>query len=148
MAGTHPLVVKGVLGVSQIEDNARVGLGTAAVGKLLAEIDRAVEVQAAVLVEINVQSLEVGGGVDDANFARLHKVVGDEEVALVGADLDVVRADGRLDLIGVVETLDVVQVADVEGGDVVGSGQGKVDEASVLGDVGAAGVLVTSTIVS
>jgi hypothetical protein len=58
-------------------------------------------------------------------------------VLLVGRDLDVVRADGRLVLVRVVETLDVVQVADVEGCDVVGCCEGQVDEAAVLGDVGA-----------
>jgi hypothetical protein len=58
-------------------------------------------------------------------------------VALVRRDLDVVRADGRLDLVWVVEPLDVVEVADVEGCDVVGGREGQVDEAAVLGDVGA-----------
>jgi hypothetical protein len=58
-------------------------------------------------------------------------------VLLVRRDLDVVRADGRLVLVRVVEALDVVQVADVERCDVVGGCQGQVDEAAVLGDVGA-----------
>ena len=42
---------------------------------------------------------------------------------LVGSDLDVVRPDGRLIFIGVVEALDVVQVGDIEGSDVVGGGE-------------------------
>jgi len=116
-----------------------VRLAAAAVGELAAEVDGAVEAQAAVVEDVDVQRLEVGGGVDDADRARLHKVVGHEQVLLVGRDLDVVRADGRLVLVGVVETLDVVQVADVEGGNVVGGGEGQVDEAAVLGDVGAGG---------
>lgn len=58
-------------------------------------------------------------------------------MALVGSDLDVVRADGRLVLVGVVQTLDVLQVADVEGGNVVGGRQGEVGEAAILRNVGA-----------
>lgn len=42
---------------------------------------------------------------------------------LVRSDLDVVRANGGLVLIGVVKTLDVVQVGDIEGSDVVGGGE-------------------------
>lgn len=56
---------------------------------------------------------------------------------LVRSNLDVVRSDGGLVLIGVVKALDIVQVADVEGGDVVGRGEGQVEEAAILADVGA-----------
>jgi len=58
-------------------------------------------------------------------------------VLLVGRHLEVVGADGRLNLIRVVEPLDVVEIADVERGNVVGSGQGQVKEPAVLGEVGA-----------
>lgn len=131
------LVVQRLRGISQIEHDARVGLGATAVGKLLAKVDGPVEVQAAVIEDVDVQRLEVGRRVDDADLARLHKVVGDEEVLLVGGDLDVVRANGRLVLVGVVQALDVVQVADVEGGDVVGGRQGEVGEAAILRKIGA-----------
>ena len=114
-------------------------LGTTAVGKLALEVDGAVEAEAAVVEDVDVQGLEVGGGVDQAKVAGLHKVVGGDKVLLVGCDLDVVGADGGLLLIRVVEPLDVVQVADVESRDVVGSSQREVEEAAVLGDVGAAG---------
>ncbi len=83
------------------------------VRKLPAEVDRAVEAQAAVIVDVDIQRLEVGRGVDQADLAGLDEIVGDKQVALVGRDLDVVRADGRLVLVRVVEALDVVQVADV-----------------------------------
>jgi hypothetical protein len=47
-----------------------------------------------------------------------------------------VGTDGGLDLVRVVEALDVVEVADVKGGDVVCGRQGEVREASVLRDIG------------
>ncbi len=92
--------------------------------KLPAKVNAAIKAQTAIVQDIDVQRLEVGGRVDQADLARLHKVVGHHEVALVGRDLDVVRADGGLIFVRVVETLDVRKVADVEGGDVVGGGEG------------------------
>ena len=47
---------------------------------------------------------------------------------LVRSDLDVVRANGGLVLIGVVKTLDVVQVGDIEGSNVVGGGESDCNE--------------------
>lgn len=88
------------------------------------EIDAAVKVQAPVGVDVDVERLEVRGGVDEADLARLDKVVGDDDVLLVGRDLNVVRADGGLGFVRVVEALDVAQVGDVERGDVVCSGDG------------------------
>lgn len=58
---------------------------------------------------------------------------------LVGSDLDVVRTDGGLVLIGVIQTLNVRQVADVKSGNVVGGCEGEVEEATVLGDIRARG---------
>lgn len=95
-------------------------LRTTAVRELAREIDRAVEVEATVVLNVDVQSLEVSGSVDDADVAGLHEVVGDDDVFLVGRDFDVVRAEGGLVGVRVVEALDVVEVGDVEGGDVVG----------------------------
>lgn len=88
-------------------------LSTTTIGELLGEVNRAVERKAAVLLEVDVQSLEVSRGVDDTNIASLDEVVGDDQVLLVGSDLEIVRSDGRLVLIGVIQTLNVVQVADV-----------------------------------
>lgn len=47
------------------------------VGKLLGEVNRAVETQTAVVVEVDVQRLEVSRGVDDTDLAGLDKVIGD-----------------------------------------------------------------------
>ena len=118
------LVVYRVLRISEIKHNSRMRLRPTTVRKLLSEVDRPVKAERAVLIDINVQRLEVGWSVDDANVAGLHEVIGDDDVLLVGSDLDVVRSDSRLVFIGVVEALDVVQVGDVEGGDVVGGGEG------------------------
>jgi hypothetical protein len=103
--------------------------------KVRLKVNGAVEVQASIRVDVDVERLEISGGVDEADVAGLHEVVGDDDVLLVGSHLDVVGTDAGLVLIGVVETLDVVEVADVEGCDVVGGGEGQVDELTVLGDV-------------
>lgn len=103
------------------------------------EVDGAVEAQGAVVLDVDVEGLEVSRGVDEADLAGLDEVVGDDEVLLVGGDLEVVGADGGLDDVGVVEALDVVEVGDVEGGDVVSGGQGEVGKAAVLGEIGVDG---------
>lgn len=107
-------------GVGQIEHDGRMRFCSSAIGVRPGEIDRAVEVQGTVRVDVDVQRLEVGRGVDQANIAGLHKVVGDDDVLLVRSDFDVMRANGRLSLVRVVEALRVAQVRDVECGDVVG----------------------------
>lgn len=88
-------------------------LSTTTIGELLGEVNRAVEGKAAVLLEVDVERLEVSRGVDDTDVASLDEVVGDDQVLLVGSDLQIVRSDSRLVLIGVIQTLDVVEVADV-----------------------------------
>lgn len=88
-------------------------LSTTTIGELLGEVNRAVERKAAVLLEVDVERLEVSRGVDDTDVASLDEVVGDDQVLLVGSDLQIVRSDSRLVLIGVIQTLDVVEVADV-----------------------------------
>jgi hypothetical protein len=131
------LVVERVLGVSEVKDNTGVRLGSPAVGKLLVEVNSAVERKASILLEINVKSLEVSWGIDDTNLASLDEVISDNQVLLVRSDLDVMGSDGGLVLIGVIETLDVVQVTNVKGGDMVGGGQGSVEVLAILADVGA-----------
>lgn len=88
-------------------------LSTTTIGELLGEVNRAVERKAAILFKVDVERLEVSRGVDDTNVASLDEVVGDDQVLLVRCDLDIVRSDGRLILIGVIQTLDVVEVANV-----------------------------------
>lgn len=113
------------------------GLSTTTVGELLAKVNSPVEAQTTVLLDVDVQSLEVSRSIDDANLAGLDEVVGDHEVLLIWSNLDVVRSDGGLVLVGIIQALDIVQVADVEGGDVIGGGKSEVDEAAILADVGA-----------
>ena len=125
--GLNRLVVDRLLGVSEVENDSGVRLRATAVGKLLGEVDGAVEAERAIIVNVNVQRLEVSRSVDDANVAGLHEVVGDDDVLLVGSDLDVVGPNGGLILIRVVEALDVVRVGDIEGSNVVGGGEGDCD---------------------
>lgn len=54
----HPaflcLVVVRVVGIRQIKDDTRVWLGATAVGKLLGKVNRAIEAEAAVVVDVDV----------------------------------------------------------------------------------------------
>jgi len=132
------LVIDRVRRIRQIEHDAGVRLGTSpGLSKLLLEINRAVEVQASIRVDIDVQRFVISWGVDDADISSLHKVISDNYVFLIWGYFDVVRTDGGLHGVGVVETLDVVEIGDVEGGDVVCGGEGEVGELSVLCQVGA-----------
>jgi hypothetical protein len=106
---------------------------------LIREVNGTVEAQPSIGQDIDVQRLEVGGGVDQPDVPGLHEVVGDDDVLLVGGDLDVVRPDGGLDGVWVVEALHVVKVGDVERGDVVCGCEGEVGEAAIGADVGAGG---------
>jgi hypothetical protein len=133
--------------ISQVKHHTGMWLGSPAIGdpspgELLLKIDAAIEVQAAIRVDVNVQGSEISWRVDESDIASLHEIVGDDDVLLVRGDLDVVGSDGRLDRVWIVETDDVVQVRDVESGDVIGGCQGEVGEAAILGDVGAGRWLV------
>ena len=88
------------------------------------KLDEAIKLEPAVGQDVDPLALEVGGGVDDADVAALDEVVGHEQVLAVRADLDVVRADDALVRVRVVQALDVVEVGDVERGDVVGGCEG------------------------
>lgn len=96
-------------------------LSTTTVRERALEIDRAVEMKRAVRVDVDIKRLIIAHGIENADVAGLHKVIGDDDVFLIGSDFNVVRADGGLQFVGVVEAFDVVEVGDVERGDVVGS---------------------------
>lgn len=72
-------------------------------------------------------------------ISSLNKIASNEEVLLIRRDLDVVRSNDGLLLIGIIKTLDVVEVRDVESCDVVAERDGEVGEFSVVGDVGVDG---------
>lgn len=95
-------------GVGQIEHDGRMRLSSSAIGIRPSEINRAIKVQGTVRVDVNIERLEVCRGIDQANLPRLHKVVGDDNVLLVRSDFDVMRANGRLGLVRVVEALGVL----------------------------------------
>jgi hypothetical protein len=151
------LVVLGVGGIRQVIDDGRVRAGTTS-GRSEdgLEVHGAVERQPTVGQDVNPVTLVVTGGVEDRDLhiqsqlllhsptlksspgtyiASLDEVARHEQVLLVRRDLDVVRADDGLLLIGVVEALDVVEVGDVQRGDVVAERQGEVGQLAVVGDV-------------
>jgi hypothetical protein len=107
------LVVERILRISKIKDHTRVRLSTTTVGELLGEVNRAVERKTAVFVEVDIERLEVSRGVDDTNIASLDEIVGDDQVLLVRCDLEIVRSNGRLVLIGVIQALDVAEITDI-----------------------------------
>lgn len=112
-------------------------LSSTTIGELLVEIDGPVERKTSIILKINVKCLEVSWGIDNPNITSLDKVIGDNQVLMIGGNLDVVGSDSGLVLVGVIETLDVTQVTDVQSGDVVGSSQGGIEVFAVLADVGA-----------
>ena len=134
--------------IRQIKDDDRMRLRTTSIpsvprlAKRLLKVNRPIEAQRAVGQDINPLRLEVRRGVHDADLARLHEVIRDQQVLLVGRDLEVVRSDDALVLVRVVETLDVVEVGDVEGGDVVAEREREVGPLAVVGDVRVDGEVV------
>ena len=63
-----PLVVDGVLGVSQVENDRAVGPGTTAILKDALKVNGAVEVERAIVVDIYPVRLVVTGGVEDGDL--------------------------------------------------------------------------------
>jgi hypothetical protein len=100
------------------------------------KINRTIKPQAPIPLYINIQCLEIRWCIQDANLPGLDKVICDHDMFLIGRDFDIVRADGRLDLIWVIETFDRGEIRDVEGGDVVRCREREVGVVAVGGDVG------------
>ena len=109
---------------------------TAAPCKDLLKVNGAVEAQRTVVVNVDPVALVIGGSVDDGYISTLHKVASDEQVLLIGRDLDVVGTDDRLLLIRVIKTLDVVEVGNVESSDMVAESDGEISDLAVIGDIG------------
>lgn len=72
-------------------------------------------------------------------IASLDEVAENEQVLLIGRDLDVVGTDDGLNFIRVVKALGVVKVGDVQGSDVVASSDGEVGKLSIVCEVGVDG---------
>jgi hypothetical protein len=68
---------------------------------------------------ISIHCLEIRRRVDNADIASLYEIISHKEVLLIRADLDVMRSDDTLVRIRAIQSLDVVEVTDVEGSDVV-----------------------------
>lgn len=113
--------------------------GAATIRELRGEVDGAVKVQAAIIIDIDIQSPEIGRSVNETDFARLDKVVGDRNVFLIRGNLDIMGTNDTLVLVGVIQTLHVIEVADVKCSDMVARSQGEVGEPAVFSDIGAGG---------
>lgn len=74
-----------------------------------------------------------------AYIAGLDEVSGNKEVLAIGGQLDVVRADDGLDLVGVVKALDILQVGDIKGGNVAADSDGEVGALAIRRDLGVDG---------
>lgn len=114
------LVVIRVRRIRQIKHHRRMRLPTPAVRKRRREIDAAVEMEPSIRIDVNVQALVVRRRVENANLARLHKVIRHDDVLLVRRHLDVMRSHRRLHLVRIVESLHVVEVRNVQRRNVVG----------------------------
>ena len=68
------------------------------------EIDASIEIQTPIIVNIDIQRLEIRWGIDKAALAGLDEVVGHNNVFLVRSDFDVVRANGWLVFVWIVQT--------------------------------------------
>lgn len=110
--------------------------------ELTQEINAAVELQAPIRQNINPLRLEICRRIHDTDITSLDKVIRNKQVLLIRADLDIMRSNNSLVRIRVVETLDVVQIADVERGDVVAQRERKVCKFTVVGDVRVDGEVV------
>jgi Glu-tRNA(Gln) amidotransferase subunit E-like FAD-binding protein len=62
--------------VRKVENDTRVRLGAATIGKFLREVDGPVEVQGTIRQDVNPLSLEVGWCIDDSDIASLDEVYG------------------------------------------------------------------------
>lgn len=78
-------------------------------------------------------------GITITYVASLDEIAGNQQVLLVGRDLDVVRADDGLRLVGVIQALNVAEVRNVESSDVVAEGKREVGPFAVVGNVGVDG---------
>lgn len=68
-------------------------LGASTISKVLLEVNASSKLKRSIGQYINVQGLEVGGRIDYSDIASLNKVVGHDNMFLVGSDFDVVGTD-------------------------------------------------------
>lgn len=76
--------------ICKIKHDCRMWFRAPAVCELGRKINGAVEMQGAVRIDVDVEGLEVGGGVDDADIPGLDEVVGHDNMFLVRGHFDVV----------------------------------------------------------
>lgn len=130
-----PLVVNRLGRIREVKHHTRMRLRASTISELLREVDRTIEVQATISIDINIQGFEISWRIDQTNLASLHEVVSDYDVFLIRRDFDIMRSDSWLDGGWIVEALDVGQVANVKRGDMVSGCKCEVRVFPVLGYV-------------
>ena len=80
-------------------------------------------------------TLVVARGIQDGNVSSLDEVPSDQQILLVWRNLDVVRSDDGLSLSRVVETLDVLEVGDIQSSDMVTKRDGEVCPLAIVSDI-------------
>jgi hypothetical protein len=80
-------------------------------------------------------NLVISWGVENGNISSLNKVTSDDKVFLIWADFNVMGSNDGLDFIGVSQQDRVAEIRDIKSSNVVGSGEGQVDELSIIGDI-------------
>ena len=104
-------------------------------GELLRETYGASKLKASIWIDVCVVNLIIGWRIDDADLACLQEVIDDDDMLLVGSNLNEVRSNCWVHRGRIIETLRVVDVRNVELGDMVAGGSGKVGEFAVFGDI-------------
>ena len=84
------IVIIRILRVCQVKDYGGIRSTSSTIGVWAREIDRAVEVERAICIEINVEDFEVGWSIDKSSLARLDEIIHNDKMFLIGYDLDIV----------------------------------------------------------
>jgi len=90
--------------ICQIKHHRTVRFRPTAVYKPLGKINAAVEIQTSGIININIQGFEICWSID---ISFLDGIVRDHDMLLIWGDFNIVRTDGGLTFIGVVESFDV-----------------------------------------
>ena len=104
--------------------------------ELLSKADGAAKLQTSVWLDVGIVNLEISWSIHDTDVTSLQEVVDNDDMLLVWTNFDKVRANSWVNLIGVVETLWVLEIRDIELADMVSSGRCEVSVFSVFGNVG------------
>lgn len=139
------LVVVWLSRISQIINDRRMWPSSTAFRELRQEVNAAIKAQATIRQDINPLSLEISRSINNRDISGLNKVISNKQVLLIRRNLDVVRTNNSLVRVGIIKTLDVVQIRDIEGCNVVAECEREISEFAVGRDVRVDSEVLTST---